>query len=80
MLVDGVPLPEVVGDAWRARVAYVPERPWLLPGSVAANVRLGRPDATDEEVAVALRRAHAGRRAALSQGAQRAPLQLGHWP
>jgi ABC-type multidrug transport system fused ATPase/permease subunit len=38
-------------------VAYVPERPWLLPGTVADNVRLGRPGATDAEVADALRRA-----------------------
>jgi ATP-binding cassette subfamily C protein CydD/ATP-binding cassette subfamily C protein CydCD len=37
----------------------VPERPWLLPGSVAENVRLGRPDAGDDEVERALARAHA---------------------
>jgi ABC-type multidrug transport system fused ATPase/permease subunit len=54
-----VPLPALDPDAWRARVAYVPERPYLLSGTVADNVRLGRPDATDAEVATALRRAHA---------------------
>jgi thiol reductant ABC exporter CydD subunit len=59
VLVDGVPLGALDPDAWRARVAYVPERPWLLPGSVAANVRLGRPEATREEVERALERAHA---------------------
>jgi thiol reductant ABC exporter CydD subunit len=57
VLVDGVPLTALDPDAWRARVAHVPERPWLLPGSVADNVRLGRPGATDAEVAEALRRA-----------------------
>jgi ATP-binding cassette, subfamily C, bacterial CydD len=59
VLVDGVPLPNLDAEAWRARVAYVPERPWLLPGTVADNVRLARPDATLEEVKRALARAHA---------------------
>lgn len=59
VLIDGVPLPELDLDAWRARVAYVPERPWLLPGSVAENVRLGRPGASDAEVHAALARAQA---------------------
>jgi ATP-binding cassette subfamily C protein CydD len=54
VLVDGVPLAELDPDAWRARVAYVPERPWLLPGSVAENVRLGRPEADDDAVRQAL--------------------------
>jgi thiol reductant ABC exporter CydD subunit len=59
VLVDGVPLAELDPDAWRARVAYLPERPWLLPGTVAENVRLGRPDADDAAVRQALARAHA---------------------
>ena len=57
VLVGGVPLTDLDPDGWRARVAYVPERPWLLPGTVADNVRLGRPGATDTEVAGALARA-----------------------
>jgi thiol reductant ABC exporter CydD subunit len=52
--VDGVPLAALDPDAWRARVAHVPERPWLLPGSVLDNVRLGRPGATVPEVETAL--------------------------
>ena len=59
VLLAGVPLAELDLDAWRARVAYVGERPWLLAGSVADNVRLGRPDADDEAVRTALRRARA---------------------
>lgn len=59
VLVDGVPLAALDAEAWRARVAHVPERPYLLPGTVADNVRLGRPDATDPEIETALRRAHA---------------------
>jgi ATP-binding cassette subfamily C protein CydD len=56
-LVDGVPLTELDPDSWRERVSYVPERPWLLPGSVAENVRLGRAGASDSDVEDALRRA-----------------------
>jgi ABC-type transport system involved in cytochrome bd biosynthesis fused ATPase/permease subunit len=56
VLVDGAALDP---DEWRRHVAYVPERPWLLPGTVADNVRLGRPGADDHEVEVALERAHA---------------------
>jgi ATP-binding cassette, subfamily C, bacterial CydD len=59
VLVDGAPLASLDPDAWRARVAYVPERPYLLPGTVADNVRLGRPGATDDDVARALRQAGA---------------------
>ncbi|MGY1696697.1 thiol reductant ABC exporter subunit CydD [Geodermatophilus sp. SYSU D00814] len=57
VLVDGVPLGDRDPDGWRARVAYVPERPFLAPGTVADNVRLGRPGATDAEVEQALARA-----------------------
>ncbi|MFD4832370.1 ABC transporter ATP-binding protein/permease [Streptomyces uncialis] len=37
-------------DAWRAQVAWVPQRPHLFAASVADNIRLGRPDASDAEV------------------------------
>ncbi len=40
--------------AWRARVAWVPQAPYLFAGSVAENVRLGAPDAGDESVVAAL--------------------------
>jgi ATP-binding cassette, subfamily C, bacterial CydD len=59
VLVAGIPLREVDPEVWRARIGYLPERPWLLPGSIAANVRLGRPDATDADVQRALGRAAA---------------------
>ena len=41
-------------DAWRARLAWVPQRPHLFARSIADNVRLGRPDATDDQVRVAM--------------------------
>jgi ATP-binding cassette subfamily C protein CydD len=56
--VGGVDLADLDPDAWRTRVAWVPQRPHLFARSVADNVRLGRPDATDHEVRSAI--AHAG--------------------
>ncbi|PWI42608.1 thiol reductant ABC exporter subunit CydD [Streptomyces sp. ICBB 8177] len=46
-------------DSWRARIAWVPQHPYLFAGSVAENVRLARPDASDDEVRQALRDADA---------------------
>ena len=42
------------GEAWRRRVGWVPQAPYLFEGSVAANVRLAAPDADDDAVARAL--------------------------
>ncbi len=44
---------------WREHVAYVGQEPGLLSGTVADNVRLGFPHATDAAVSDALRRAGA---------------------
>ena len=40
-------------DAWRQHVAWVPQHPALLRGSIAANIRLGAPEATDERMRAA---------------------------
>ncbi len=47
-------LAELDPDAWRARLAWVPQRPHLFAASVAENVRLGRPGASVEEVRAAV--------------------------
>ncbi|WP_432120990.1 thiol reductant ABC exporter subunit CydD [Streptomyces sp. S1] len=46
-------------EAWRSRIAWVPQRPYLFAGTIAENVRLARPDASDETVREALRDAGA---------------------
>ena len=63
LLVDGCDLAGVEPGAWRRRLAWVPQRPLLEPGAVAEAVRLGRPDASDDEVGAAL--AAAGLRVSL---------------
>ncbi|WP_200842234.1 thiol reductant ABC exporter subunit CydD [Actinomadura sp. K4S16] len=59
VLVDWDDLADLSPDAWRERIAWVPQRPHLFAGSVAANIRLGRPDASDAEVREAARAANA---------------------
>lgn len=46
----GVDLRDVDQVAWRRQVAWVPQRPTIFAGSVADNVRLARPDASDWSV------------------------------
>ncbi|MFF0342063.1 thiol reductant ABC exporter subunit CydD [Kribbella sp. NPDC004875] len=47
-------------EVWRQQFAWVPQRPGLRSGTVADNVRLGRSDASDDEVRMALLTAGAG--------------------
>ncbi|WP_249714067.1 thiol reductant ABC exporter subunit CydD [Rhizomonospora bruguierae] len=50
VLVDGVDLRDLDIDAWRAGLAWVPQRPHLFAATLADNIRLGAPEATDEAV------------------------------
>jgi thiol reductant ABC exporter CydD subunit len=43
-------------DGWRTRLAWVPQVPFLFPGTVADNVRLGAPDASDAQIVAVLER------------------------
>ncbi|SDT15974.1 thiol reductant ABC exporter subunit CydD [Actinopolymorpha singaporensis] len=59
VLADGRDLAGVDPAAWRAGVAWVPQRPYLLAGTVAGNVRIGDPEAGRSQVAALLARAGA---------------------
>ncbi|GGZ99591.1 ABC transporter [Streptomyces spiroverticillatus] len=59
VLVGDTDLASVDPEKWRARVAWVPQRPHLFAGTVAENVRLARPEADDAAVLEALRDAGA---------------------
>ncbi|HEY6498466.1 MAG TPA: thiol reductant ABC exporter subunit CydD, partial [Streptosporangiaceae bacterium] len=39
--------------AWRRQIAWVPQHPYLFDGTVASNIALGRPDASEADVAQA---------------------------
>ncbi|MFB7860870.1 thiol reductant ABC exporter subunit CydD [Streptomyces sp. NPDC056069] len=57
--VGGVDLASLDLEEWRSRIAWVPQRPYLFAGTIAENVRLARPDASDDAVRQALRDAGA---------------------
>lgn len=46
----GLPLTQLKQDAWRARLSVVSQTPFLFSDSVANNIALGNPGATQEEI------------------------------
>jgi ATP-binding cassette, subfamily C, bacterial CydD len=57
--VGAVDLGECAAESWRAQIAWVPQQPTLFRGSVADNIRLGVPTASDRDVRAAAARANA---------------------
>ena len=65
----GLPLGSIAMDAWRRQVAWVPQHPVLMSGTVAANIALGQAGASEDSIASAARLAGAdGFIEALPQG------------
>ncbi len=58
ILADGVEINSTNRRHWRDRVAYVPQDVFLLHDTIAANLRLAAPQASDAELWTALRAAH----------------------
>ncbi|MEU5259846.1 ABC transporter ATP-binding protein [Amycolatopsis sp. NPDC021455] len=59
VLVGGVDVRRLDPAVLARTVAYVPQRPYLFSGTIATNLRLGRSDASDEELWWALETAQA---------------------
>lgn len=57
--VAGQALEDANADGWRARLAWVGQRPYFLHGSLRRNLTLGQPDRSPEEIARALHLASA---------------------
>ncbi len=57
--IDGVDISRVDPDTLWARIGLIPQKPYLFSGTVASNLRYGRPDATDDELWRALETAQA---------------------
>jgi ABC-type multidrug transport system fused ATPase/permease subunit len=55
VLLDGVDLRRIASDDLRRAVVMVTQENYLFSGTVADNIRFGRPDATDEQVESAAR-------------------------
>jgi ATP-binding cassette subfamily B protein len=59
VLVDGIDVRELDEDDLSRAVGLVPQKPYLFSGTVASNLRYGKPDATEEELWHALEIAQA---------------------
>jgi len=59
ILVDGVDIRELPQEVLRGKLGFVPQKAVLFADTVAANIRYGREDASDEEVARAAETAQA---------------------
>ncbi len=57
--IDGTDVRDVTQDSLRHSIALIPQDTTLFHRNLRENIRYGRPDATDEEVEHAARRAHA---------------------
>lgn len=75
--IDGVDVRDLDPDLLWSRIGLVPQKPYLFSGTVASNLRYGKPDATDDELWHALEVAQArgfvermtgGLEAAITQG------------
>ncbi|WP_030254799.1 ABC transporter ATP-binding protein [Streptomyces violens] len=77
VLVDGEDVrnldPRTLSDA----IGLVPQKPYLFSGTVASNLRYGRPDATDEELWHALETAQARDFVERTEGGLEAPVAQG---
>ena len=59
VFVDGVDVSELDPDVLWGRIGLIPQKPYLFAGTVASNLRYGKPDATDDELWEALKIAQA---------------------
>ena len=59
ILIDGQDIAHVTQESLRTQIAMVTQDTSLLHRSIRDNIRYGRPDATEAEIAAAAKRAHA---------------------
>src|SRR5699024_10910075 len=59
ILIDDQDIAKVTKTSLRHQIAYVSQQPYLFEGTIADNIRYGRPDATDAEILAAAKLAHA---------------------
>jgi ATP-binding cassette subfamily B protein len=59
VLVNGIDVRELEPEVLHTRIGLVPQTPYLFTGTVASNLRYGKPDASDEELWRALEIAQA---------------------
>ncbi len=76
-LVNGVDVRQLSPDLLWDRIGLVPQRPYLFSGTVASNLRYGKPDATEAEMWKALEVAQAADFVRAMSGGLDAPIAQG---
>jgi ATP-binding cassette subfamily B protein len=77
VLVGGVDVRDLDPHVLWTRIGLVPQKPYLFSGTVASNLRYGKPDATDEELWKALQVAQAADFVAAMPGGLDAAIDQG---
>ena len=77
VLVDGVDVRALDPETLWSKIGLVPQTPYLFSGTVASNLRYGRPDATEEDMWAALQIAQAKDFVAAMTGGLEAPIAQG---
>lgn len=77
VLVDGVDVRDLDPDLLWSLIGLVPQKPYLFSGTVATNLRYGKPTATDEELWEALEIAQAKDFVSEMDGGLDAPISQG---
>jgi ATP-binding cassette subfamily B protein len=75
--VDGSDVRQLDPDTLWSRIGLVPQSPYLFSGTVASNLRYGKPDATEEELWAALEIAQARDFVSAMPGGLDAPVSQG---
>jgi len=77
VLVDGVDVKELNPDLLWGHIGLVPQKPYLFSGTVRSNLLYGKPDATEDELWLALTTAQARDFVAEMDGGLDAPISQG---
>ncbi|MDO9397305.1 MAG: ABC transporter ATP-binding protein, partial [Herbiconiux sp.] len=77
VLVDGVDVRDLDPDLLWGRIGLVPQKPYLFSGTIASNLRYGKPDATEDELWHALEVAQAAGFVRALEGQLDAPVAQG---
>lgn len=54
---DGRPLSQIPNDQWYRWISWVPQKPYLFHDTIAQNIRLANPEATDAQIQAACKKA-----------------------
>lgn len=56
--IDGIDIRDITRKSLRSVYGMVLQETWLMPGTIRDNIKMGKPDATDEEIIAAAKLSH----------------------